>query len=168
MQHHTWGRSPQAAGTESGEEATGMLSFNTDYCSTAFRLADNLRHFMPATQAILYAVVSIRPPLASRLLERCGYNGEQIVRLCARNLFEVNRSDNIEMEGFMNMAHFRFRVDGLASMAIRDPKSAFPRCRRLCVNSKKVKYRGRFSCEMPRWGRSQLRNNDHTPSIVLT
>ena len=66
------------------------------------------------------------------------------------------------------LAHIRFWVDGSRSAAIKDSKRAFPRCRRLCVNSKKARYSGRLSCEMPRWGRSQLRNNDQTPSIVLT
>src|SRR4051812_23377117 len=38
----------------------------------------------------------------------------------------------------------------------------------LCTNSKKPRYSGSFSCEMPRCGRSQERSKDHVPSIVLT
>src|SRR2546425_11536120 len=38
----------------------------------------------------------------------------------------------------------------------------------LCTNSKNPRYRGSFSCEMPRWGRSQLRKSDQNPSMVLT
>ena len=66
------------------------------------------------------------------------------------------------------LAHTRFRVDGFSRRAIKDPKSAFPRFRRLWTNSKKARYRGRFSWETPRCGRSQLRNKDQAPSIVFT
>lgn len=44
----------------------------------------------------------------------------------------------------------------------------FPRFRVLCTNSKKPKYSGNFSCEMPRCGLSQDRSKDQNPSIVLT
>ena len=77
-------------------------------------------------------------------------------------------STDWSMLGVKCKAHFRFWVDGLRSAATKDSKRALPRRRRLCVNSKKARYSGRLSWEMPRWGRSQLRNNDQTPSIVLT
>jgi len=38
----------------------------------------------------------------------------------------------------------------------------------LWTNSKKPKYKGRCSWEIPRWGRSQERSKDQNPSIVLT
>src|SRR5215471_15923668 len=46
--------------------------------------------------------------------------------------------------------------------------NALPRLRTLCTNSKKPRYRGSFSCAMPRCGRCQLRNSDQKPSIVFT
>src|SRR4051812_2505901 len=52
--------------------------------------------------------------------------------------------------------------------ATRALRRALPRRRALCTNSKKPRYSGSFSCEMPRCGRSQERSNDHVPSIVLT
>src|SRR3954468_24727818 len=52
--------------------------------------------------------------------------------------------------------------------ATRAPRRALPRRRALCTNSKKPRYSGSFSCEMPRCGRSQERSKDHVPSIVLT
>ena len=35
--------------------------------------------------------------------------------------------------------------------------NALPRLRTLCTNSKNPRYNGSRSCEIPRWGRSQLR-----------
>src|SRR4051794_4342049 len=52
--------------------------------------------------------------------------------------------------------------------ATRALRRALPRRRALCTNSKKPRYSGSFSCEMPRCGRSQERSKDHVPSIVLT
>src|SRR3954454_1055770 len=52
--------------------------------------------------------------------------------------------------------------------ATRAPRRALPRRRALCTNSKKPRYSGSFSCEIPRCGRSQERSRDHVPSIVLT
>src|SRR4051794_33385397 len=52
--------------------------------------------------------------------------------------------------------------------ATRAPRRALPQRRALCTNSKKPRYSGSFSCEMPRCGRSQERSKDHVPSIVLT
>ena len=52
--------------------------------------------------------------------------------------------------------------------ATRAPRRALPRRRALCTNSKKPRYSGSFSCEIPRCGRSQERSKDHVPSIVLT
>jgi hypothetical protein len=46
--------------------------------------------------------------------------------------------------------------------------SPLPRRRALCTNSKKPKYKGNFSWEIPRWGRNQERSSDQKPSIVLT
>ena len=43
-----------------------------------------------------------------------------------------------------------------------------PRIRVLCTNSKKPRYKGSFSWEIPRWGRSQERSRDQNPSMVLT
>lgn len=50
----------------------------------------------------------------------------------------------------------------------RECSKALPRPRALWTNSKKPRYKGKFSCETPRWGRSQLRKSDQNPSIVLT
>ena len=48
------------------------------------------------------------------------------------------------------------------------PSNALPRLRTLCTNSKKPKYSGSCSCEIPRCGRSQLRKSDQKPAIVFT
>src|SRR3954447_13593357 len=56
----------------------------------------------------------------------------------------------------------------MTKAATRAPRRALPRRRALCTNSKKPRYSGSFSCEMPRYGRSQERSKDHVPSIVLT
>src|SRR3954453_19388924 len=56
----------------------------------------------------------------------------------------------------------------MTKAATRAPRRALPRRRALCTNSKKPRYSGSFSCEMPRSGRSQERSKDHVPSIVLT
>src|SRR3954453_7085000 len=56
----------------------------------------------------------------------------------------------------------------MTKAATRAPRRALPRRRALCTNSKKPRYSGSFSCEMPRCGRSQERSKDHVPSIVLT
>jgi len=45
------------------------------------------------------------------------------------------------------------------------PSNALPRLRTLCTNSKKPKYSGSFSCEIPRCGRSQLRKSDQLQSM---
>src|SRR3954465_12349544 len=45
--------------------------------------------------------------------------------------------------------------------ATRAPRRALPRRRALCTNSKKPRYSGSFSCEMPRCGRSQERSKDY-------
>src|SRR5262245_30721965 len=66
------------------------------------------------------------------------------------------------------LAHPVCRGDGLRSNPTKAPRRALPRFRTLCTNSKKPRYSGSFSCEIPRCGRSQLRNNDQNPSIVLT
>src|SRR5215468_4006899 len=43
--------------------------------------------------------------------------------------------------------------------------NALPRLRTLCTNSKNPRYSGSFSCEIPRCGRSQLRNSDQLQSM---
>jgi hypothetical protein len=43
--------------------------------------------------------------------------------------------------------------------------NALPRLRTLCTNSKKPKYSGSFSWEIPRCGRSQLRKSDQLQSM---
>ena len=50
----------------------------------------------------------------------------------------------------------------------REERRDFPLLRMLWTNSKKPRYKGSFSCEMPRWGRNQLRRRDQNPSIVFT
>ncbi len=42
-----------------------------------------------------------------------------------------------------------------------------PQIRVLCTNSKKPRYKGSFSWEIPRWGHSQERNSDQNPSMVF-
>jgi hypothetical protein len=56
----------------------------------------------------------------------------------------------------------------LTSNSMSACSNAFPRFLALCTNSKKPRERGSFSCEMPLWGRSQLRKTDQNPSMVLT
>ena len=53
------------------------------------------------------------------------------------------------------------------SRPIKAPNSALLRFRTLWTNSKKPKYRGSFSCESPRCGRSHERSKDQNPSMVL-
>src|SRR5215813_10637377 len=43
------------------------------------------------------------------------------------------------------------------------PSNALSRLRTLCTNSKNPRYSGSFSWDMPRCGRSQLRNSDQKP-----
>jgi len=50
----------------------------------------------------------------------------------------------------------------------RESKSPLPRFLALWTNSKKPRYKGRCSWEIPRCGRSQERSKDQNPSIVLT
>ncbi len=57
---------------------------------------------------------------------------------------------------------------GVTRIAKSEANKALPRRRTLCTNSKKPKYNGSLSCEMPRCGRSHERNNDQNPSKVLT
>src|SRR5713101_4843744 len=56
----------------------------------------------------------------------------------------------------------------VTSNSMSAPSNALPRFLTLCTNSKKPRYRGSFSCEMPRCGRSQLRKRDQNPSMVFT
>src|SRR5215510_14607618 len=48
------------------------------------------------------------------------------------------------------------------------PSNTLPRRLTLCTNSKKAKYSGKWSCEIPRCGRSHERSRDQKPSIVFT
>jgi Chain length determinant protein len=48
------------------------------------------------------------------------------------------------------------------------PNNALPRRRTLWTNSKKPKYSGKLSCEMPRCGRNHDLSSDQKPSMVLT
>jgi hypothetical protein len=50
----------------------------------------------------------------------------------------------------------------------RVPNNALPRRLTWCTQAKNPTYRGRFSCELPRWGRSHARSRDQPPAIVLT
>jgi hypothetical protein len=50
----------------------------------------------------------------------------------------------------------------------RAPNNAFPRRLTLCTHSKKPKYSGKLSCEIPRCGRSHDLRSDQKPSMVLT
>src|SRR3954471_18224681 len=72
-----------------------------------------------------------------------------------------NRNRLLLASGVMAARH-------MTRAATRAPRRALPRRRALCTNSKKPRYSGSFSCEMPRCGRSQERSKDHVPSIVLT
>src|SRR3712207_2931707 len=58
--------------------------------------------------------------------------------------------------------------DHVTRAPTRLPRRALPRRRALCTNSKKPRWSGSFSCEMPRCGRSQERSKDQVPSMVLT
>ena len=51
---------------------------------------------------------------------------------------------------------------------MRPSRSALPLFLMLCTNSKKPRYSGSFSCEIPRCGLNQERNKDQKPSMVLT
>ena len=66
------------------------------------------------------------------------------------------------------MAHTVFRGGGASSVVRSVSSRAFPRFLALWTNSNRAMYSGSFSCEMPRWGRSQERKSDQQPSMVLT
>ena len=66
-----------------------------------------------------------------------------------------------------SVAHPVFRRGGLTSNLIKAPSNALPRRRTLWTNSKKPRYSGNFSCEIPRCGRNHDLSSDQKPSIVL-
>ena len=77
--------------------------------------------------------------------------------------FEMDNSMRV-----MTVAHTAFRGGGVRRVTMSDSSRAFPRFLALWTNSNRAMYSGSFSCEMPRWGRSQERKSDQQPSIVLT
>ena len=68
--------------------------------------------------------------------------------------------------GSIPKAPDRFR-GGVTRRPINAPNTLLPRARTLWRNSKKPRYTGSFSCEIPRCGRSQLRNSDQNPSVSV-
>jgi hypothetical protein len=66
------------------------------------------------------------------------------------------------------VAHPVFRGEGLSNSPISAPSRALPRRRTFGTNSKKPRSNGRFSGEIPRWGRSHDRRRDQNPAIGFT
>ena len=105
------------------------------------------------------------PSTMAEVLNRLGYRLRKGVK--AKPLKKIKETDaifdNIKKKGSIWIP---------VSYARRSPKrgwrSPLPRIRALCTNSKQPRYRGSFSWEIPRWGRSQERSSDQKPSMVLT
>src|SRR5262249_34041410 len=91
--------------------------------------------------------------------------GEQALRAML-----VHVTTYVFLEESSGMAERSYWIPGsyVTSNSISAPSNALPRWRTLCTNSKKPRYSGSFSWEIPRCGRSQLRNSDQNPSIVFT
>ena len=82
---------------------------------------------------------------------------------------EIDRAHWIVV-GHSHFDHGSICVPGsyVSKSSSRAPNNAFPRRLTLCTNSKKPKYNGKWSCEMPRCGRSHDLSSDQKPSMVLT
>jgi len=77
--------------------------------------------------------------------------------------------ETVEVKSGAALIGFRgVGLNYLTSAGMRVPSRALPRRRALCTNWKKPRWSGSLSCEMPRCGRSQERNSDQNPFIVLT
>jgi len=74
------------------------------------------------------------------------------------------------MAGEIKMALYGFKTANVAANREGNPresKSPLPRFLALWTNSKKPRYKGKCSWEIPRCGRSQERSKDQNPSIWL-